>query len=154
MFSALWAIANQEAGAPLGQAARYLYSMPAGTITDVLPVGSSTNVSGSVTDTVFGTRVFSAGLLAAPLAGTTTYYSALWDYPLRQNTTYLLTFGTDTGLQTGTGWDNVTGLGTPNGQAFADYFNPAGTAGAWGPVPTIDTPNGQASVDSFKPAQK
>jgi hypothetical protein len=30
MFSALWAIANQEAGAPLGQAAPYLYSLPAG----------------------------------------------------------------------------------------------------------------------------
>jgi hypothetical protein len=29
MFSALWAIANQEAfGGPLGQAAPYLYSMP------------------------------------------------------------------------------------------------------------------------------
>jgi subtilase family serine protease len=27
MFSALWAIANQEAGAPLGQAARHLYSI-------------------------------------------------------------------------------------------------------------------------------
>jgi subtilase family serine protease len=43
MFSALWAIANQEAGVPLGQAAQYLYSMPAGTITDVVPVGSTTN---------------------------------------------------------------------------------------------------------------
>jgi hypothetical protein len=125
MFSALWAIANQEAGVPLGQAARYLYSMPPGTITDVLPVGSSNNVSGSVTDPIFGARSFSAGSLAAPLEGTTIYYSALWDYPLYQNTTYLLTFGTDTGLQTAPGWDNVTGLGTPNGQAFADYFNPA-----------------------------
>lgn len=55
MFSALWAIANQEAGVPLGQAARHLYSMPKGTIADVVP---------------------------------------------------------------------VTGLGTPNGKAFADYFNP------------------------------
>ena len=154
MFSALWAIANQEAGVPLGQAARYLYSMPAGTITDVLPVGSSTNVTGSVTDPIFGTRNFSAAFLAAPLEGTTTYYSALWDYPLRQNTTYLLTFGTDTGLQTAPGWDNVTGLGTPNGQAFADYFNPARTADAWGTVPSIGTPNGQASPDYSKPAQK
>ncbi|MBV9223753.1 MAG: hypothetical protein JOY85_06980, partial [Acidobacteriaceae bacterium] len=154
MFSALWAIANQEAGVPLGQAARSLYSMPAGTITDVLPVGSSTNVTGSVTDLIFGTRVFSAAFLAAPLEGTTTYYSALWDYPLYQNRTYLLTFGTDTGLQTAPGWDNVTGLGTPNGHAFANYFNPARPAGSWGIVPSIGTPNGQASADSFKPAQK
>jgi subtilase family serine protease len=154
MFSALWAIANQEAGMPLGQAARYLYSMPAGSITDVLPVGSPTNVTGSVTDPIFGTRVFSAGLLAGPLQGTTTYYSALWDYPLLQNTTYLLTFGTDTGLRTAPGWDNVTGLGTPNGKAFADYFNPARTAEAPGSLPSIGTPNGQASVDYVKPAQK
>ncbi|MFL6447373.1 MAG: protease pro-enzyme activation domain-containing protein [Bryobacteraceae bacterium] len=154
MFSALWAIANQEAGVPLGQAARYLYSMPAGSITDVLPIGSSTNVTGSVTDPVFGTRVFSAGALAAPLQGTTTYYSALWDYPLYQNTTYLLTFGTDTGLRTTAGWDNVTGLGTPNGKAFADFFNPAHTADAGATAPSIVTPNGQASVDYFKPAQK
>ncbi|MBV8828121.1 MAG: S8/S53 family peptidase [Acidobacteriaceae bacterium] len=154
MFSALWAIANQEAGVPLGQAARYLYSMPGGTITDVLPVGSPTNVTGSVTDTFFGTRVFSAAFLAAPLEGTTTYYSAVWDYPLYQNTTYLLTFGTDTGLQTAPGWDNVTGLGTPNGQAFADYFNPARTAGVWGNGQSIGTPNGQASADYTKSAQK
>ena len=33
MFSALWAIANQEAGRPLGQAAQYVYSMPSSTIT-------------------------------------------------------------------------------------------------------------------------
>ena len=128
--------------------------MPAGTITDVLPVGSSTNVTGSITDPVFGTRVFSAGALAAPLQGTTTYYSALWDYPLYQNTTYLLTFGTDTGLRTAPGWDNVTGLGTPNGKAFADYFNPAHTADSAGTLPSISTPNGQASVDYVKPAQK
>jgi hypothetical protein len=91
----------------------------------VLPVGSPNNVAGSVTDPFYGTSLFSADYLAAPLGGTTTFYSALWDYPLVQDTTYLLTFGTDTGLQMAPGWDNVTGLGTPNGQAFADYFNPA-----------------------------
>jgi hypothetical protein len=31
---------------------------------------------------------------------------------------YVLTFGTDTSLTTGPGWDNVTGLGTPNGANF------------------------------------
>ena len=124
MFSALWAIANQEAGAPLGQAARHLYSMPASTITDVLPVGSSTNVTGNVN--FFGvTTDYSAAQLAGPLNGTTTFYSALWDIPLDQDTTYLITFGTDTGLKTAPGWDDVTGLGTPNAKAFADYFNPA-----------------------------
>ncbi len=48
MFSGLWAIANQEAGAPLGQAAQYVYSMPAGAIRDVVPVGSATNVTAAI----------------------------------------------------------------------------------------------------------
>jgi subtilase family serine protease len=123
MFSALWAIANQEHGTPLGQAARLLYSMPASTITDVLPVTSSTNVTGTITD-IFGTTSYSADQLAAPLDGVTKFYSALWDVPLDQDTTVVLTFGTDTGLMTAPGWDDVTGLGTPNGKAFADYFKP------------------------------
>jgi hypothetical protein len=28
-------------------------------------------------------------------------------------------------LHTKIGWDNVTGMGTPNGKAFADAFKPA-----------------------------
>jgi subtilase family serine protease len=123
MFSGLWAIANQEAGAPLGQAAHYLSSMPEGTIMDVVPVGSSTNVTATITDST-GTKQYTADQLAAPLEGTTTFYSALWDYPLYEDTTYVLTFGTDSGLQTTVGWDDVTGWGTPNGKAFADFFNP------------------------------
>lgn len=124
MFSGLWAIANQEAGAPLGQAARYLYSMPAGTITDVVPKNSLTNVTGTITDPYFGTTSYSAAQLAGPLEGNTKFLSALWDVPL-ENETLVVSFGTDTGLMTTPGWDDVTGLGTPNGKAFADYFNPA-----------------------------
>jgi hypothetical protein len=110
--------------------------MPAAAITDVLPPGPSANVTGSITDPIFGTRLFSAASLSAPLGGARSYYSALADVPLFQNRTYLITFGTDTGLQTTVGWDNVTGLGTPNGQAFADYFNPART------VQPTDSPTG------------
>jgi subtilase family serine protease len=124
MFSALWAIANQEAGAALGQAAQYLYSMPAGTITDVLPVGSTTNVTASIKEPTV-TNDYSAAEIAAPLEGTHEFVSALWDYPDYQDTVYVITFGTDSGLKTATGWDDVTGLGTPNAQAFADYFNPS-----------------------------
>jgi subtilase family serine protease len=124
MFSGLWAIANQEAGAPLGQAARNLYSMPAGTIMDVIPVGSPSNVTATIQEST-GTNHYTAAQLAGPLGGTTKFYSVLWDFPLYQDTTYVLTFGTDSGLKTAPGWDNVTGLGTPNGKAFADFFNPA-----------------------------
>ena len=121
MFSALWAIANQASGYPLGQAARYVYSLPAGTITDIVPYGSSTNVTAKITDTI-GTTTYSAAAIAAPLENTTTFYSVLWDYPLYQDTTFLITFGTDSGLTVTTGWDNVTGVGVPNGSAFVNAF--------------------------------
>jgi subtilase family serine protease len=124
MFSGLWAIANQEAGMPLGQAARYVYSMASSTITDIVPVGSSANVAGTITDDS-GTTSYSASDLAQPLEGTTVFYDALWNVPLNQNTVELVTFGTDTHLRTAVGWDNVTGVGVPNPKAFADFFKPA-----------------------------
>jgi subtilase family serine protease len=123
MFSALWAIANQEAGQPLGQAAPYLYRMPKSTITDIVPVGSKTNVTGTVTDSA-GTTKYSALELAGTLENTSTYVSAIWNAPLYEDTAILITFGTDSGLTTASGWDNVTGLGVPNAKAFADYFHP------------------------------
>ena len=123
MFSALWAIANQEAGTPLGQAARYVYSMPSSTITDIVPVGSSTNVTGAITN-ASGITSYSAADLAQPLDGTTVFYDALWNVPLNQNLVELVTFGTDTHLQTAPGWDDVTGVGVPKPKAFADFFKP------------------------------
>jgi subtilase family serine protease len=126
MFSALWAIANQEAGVALGQAAPYLYSMPAGTITDVVPVGSKTNPTGIIQDST-GFHHYSAAALAAPLDGTTTFYSGIYNSPFDDEWD-IITFGTDLSLRTKVGWDNVTGLGTPNGQAFADFFVAAPTA--------------------------
>ncbi|MGB8540356.1 MAG: S53 family peptidase [Candidatus Acidiferrales bacterium] len=125
MFSAIWAIANQEAGVPLGQAAPYLYSMPAGTITDVVPVGSTTNATGIIQDAT-GFHHYNAQSLAAPLDGTTKFYSAIYNSPFDDEWDIIM-FGTDSSLKTKTGWDNVTGLGTPNGQAFADFFAAAPT---------------------------
>ncbi|MGC2658611.1 MAG: S53 family peptidase [Bryobacteraceae bacterium] len=122
MFSGLWAIANQEAGTPLGLAAAYLYSMPAKTITDVLPVNSATNVTASINEGNGFFDNYTASQLAAPLELTTQFYSAIWNYPLVQDTAYVLSFGTDSGLLITPGWDNVTGLGVPNGKAFADFF--------------------------------
>jgi subtilase family serine protease len=136
MFSGLWAIANEEAGAALGQAAPYLYSMPAGAITDVVPVGSKNNVTAVIHDTNSSVTTFGAGQV---LGGATEgkYYSALWDYPYEGGVAFVISFGTDctavidgfgtlctssTALQTAVGWDNVTGMGTPNAQVFADSF--------------------------------
>jgi subtilase family serine protease len=143
MFSALWAIANQEVTAsgglsPLGQAAPYLYSMPADTIRDVVPVTSAHNVTASIKEST-GTTKYNPSQVMGGAAGTD-FISALWDDPYQAFTMVVYSFGTDCSaalptrdedgtictspdaLKTKKGWDNVTGVGTPNAKAFADYF--------------------------------
>jgi len=140
MFSALWAIANEEAGEPLGQAAQYLYSLPTEAITDVVPVTSAHNVTASIKEpTVTNKYTPSEVLSGTPTETPEKFVSALWDDPSGYDTAYVLSFGTDcsvaplaydngtpctrsSALHTNVGWDNVTGLGTPNGRAFADFF--------------------------------
>jgi hypothetical protein len=54
------------------------------------------------------------------------FYSAIWNlFPGEQNDALAISFGGDTSLRSRVGWDEVTGLGTPNAQAFADWFAPA-----------------------------
>jgi subtilase family serine protease len=128
MFSALWAIANQEAGAPLGQAAQYLYTMPTGAITDVVPVTSATNVTAVIHESSTVTDSYDAAdtmQIDPSLFGK--YYSAMWDIPLEQDTAVALSFGAAYGSSVAKGWDDITGVGTPNPKAFADSFAP-GTA--------------------------
>jgi subtilase family serine protease len=123
MFSALWAIANQAnaqgGGGPLGQAAPLLYELPANAITDVNvgPLDTLLNVTGVIVAPPAPPQFLSANALAAPLDGTRYYVSALYNSP--SSTRWdVFTFGTDSSLSTGPGWDNVTGLGTPNGDKF------------------------------------
>jgi subtilase family serine protease len=137
MFSALWAIANQEAGAPLGLAAPYLYSLPAGAVTDIVPVGSATNVTASIKESASTNAYNASAVLGGAVSGQ--FVSALWDYPALQDTALVISFGTDcdasgsfatpcnspSALHTKPGWDNVTGVGVPNGQAFVNAFKPA-----------------------------
>jgi subtilase family serine protease len=125
MFSALWAIANQEAlaggGTELGQAAPYLYSLPARTLHDIVPVTSKTNVTGSIQDEN-GTTQYSAAQLANATPDEHRFVSAIWDVFPVETDAAVISFGTDPGLKTAPGWDNVTGVGTPNAQEFADFF--------------------------------
>lgn len=124
MFSALWAIANQASGAkaPIGQAAPLLYSLPADAITDILPFKNGADVRGKITDPPQPVQVETAADLAQPLENTTTFLSALGHATLNGKSYpwWVLTFGTDTSLVTAPGWDNVTGLGTPNGLNFVE----------------------------------
>jgi len=122
LFSAVMAIASQKAGHGLGQAAALVYNLPAGAITDVVPVSAPTNANGTIT-TASGTTTETADQLAAPLGNTTVFYGALFNSP--SSTRWdVLTFGTDTSLTTAVGWDNVTGVGTPNGLAFVMAIAP------------------------------
>jgi subtilase family serine protease len=123
VFSAMMAIATQAHGSGLGQAAPLLYGLSASQTTstplyDVTDVTSANNVSGSITD-ASGTTNYSADQLAAPLDGTTNYYSAFYNSPFSTRW-FVITFGTDSSLQTSSGWDDVTGVGTPNGAAFVN----------------------------------
>ena len=116
MFSAMWTIATQAAGTWLGQAAPILYSLPGDAITDVVAVNGPNNVTGTIHTPPVSPAFQSADSLAAPLGTTTQYVSTLFNGASTR--WYVLTFGTDTSLTTGPGWDNVTGLGTPNGENF------------------------------------
>lgn len=115
IFSAFWAIADQKAGKSLGQAAPLLTKLPAGSIHDVVPVSSPTNVAGIVFDSG-GATFYSSDTLLAPLFTTTKYVSAAWD--LGGGEFVDLSFATDTSLTVTPGWDNVTGWGVPNGLTF------------------------------------
>ncbi len=116
MFSGMWAISTQAAGTWLGQAAPLLYTLPADAITDVIATTGPDNVTGTIHQPPQPPIIETADDLAAPLGNTTDYVSTL--YNGTSTRWYVLTFGTDSSLTTGPGWDNVTGLGTPNGANF------------------------------------
>ena len=118
MFSALMAVASEKAGQGLGQAAQLVYSLPISAITDVTPVTSSNDVTG-----VIDGSPISADALASPLGNTTSYFSALHNSPISTRW-FVITFGTDSSLVTAPGWDNITGVGTPNGANFVNALAP------------------------------
>ena len=123
MFTGFWTIANQAnqqaGGGLLGQAAPLLYRLddPDAIIdVDVKPFQTLFNVSGVILNPPNPPMLETPDALAAPLDGTKFYISALFN---SSSTRWdVFTFGTDSSLRTGPGWDNVTGLGTPNGRHF------------------------------------
>jgi subtilase family serine protease len=125
MFSAFWAIANQAnqaaGGGPLGQAAPILYQLPNDAIRDVnvRPIDTLLNVSGIILTPPNPPTFESAAALAQPLENTKYFISALFQSSASTRWD-VFTFGTDSSLTTGPGWDNVTGLGTPNGEEFIE----------------------------------
>jgi subtilase family serine protease len=114
IFTAIWAIAQEKAGHPLGQAAPTLARMKTG-LADVLPLNNANNLSGSLTDKG-GTRAYSTAQIFAPLdTPNPVFVAALWTWADYDGATFGLSFGLDSSLTVTTGWDNVTGYGTPDG---------------------------------------
>jgi subtilase family serine protease len=116
MLSGLWGIVTQAARHRMGQAAPLLYNLENGAITDIVPVDSRNDVTGTIED-ASGTTNWNKWALAGPLQNSPPFYSALYQ-GTASGRWYLVTFGTDSTLGTAPGWDNVTGLGTPNGPDF------------------------------------
>ncbi len=114
IFTAIWAVAQQVAGGPLGQASPLLARLKTG-LYDVVPLTNPGSVTGVV-----------------KLKGVTTDYSTLDLFPgvYGKNNAFVagfwpigggnaIAFGLDTSLTTNVGWDNATGYGTPqNALAF------------------------------------
>lgn len=131
VFSAIWATADQYNGKSLGQAAPHLQKLSSTEITDVVPPATTHDVTGSIKDKTGTTHSYSyktlftdAGDVDNPgstlsLYGQSAFLSALWPNALgEQGFDLVLSFGTDSSLTVGTGWDDVTGWGEPNGVNF------------------------------------
>ena len=125
MFSGLWAIANQKAGIALGQAAPYLYSLPATAVKDIVIYSSANDVVATVQETSGSSTKFNAAqtmCLPPYTALFGPFYSALWQNPNGdEDTTLVLSFGEDFNNKATVGWDAVTGVGAPrDAKAFVD----------------------------------
>jgi subtilase family serine protease len=119
LFSAIWAIANEVAGAPLGQAAPLIASLPS-SVQDVLPNNdaSGDSVTGTIQDSS-GTTTYSASqILGGPafVYRNKQFTSTIWEEDPEDFIDF--GFGIDSSLTVKKGWDNATGWGTPFGLNF------------------------------------
>ena len=121
VFTGELALLNQLNGSSLGQAAPLVAEYAgSGAITDVLPPAPA-DVQGAILDS-HGITPYSVQQLGAPQSSQP-FASALWQS--REGTDLVLTFGTDSSLQIGPGWDPVTGWGTMNMQRIFSQITTA-----------------------------
>lgn len=118
IVTAILAIATQRAGHPIGQAAPLIASLPHGAVTDILPLSSPGNLSGTIVDSS-GTTFYSPQSLFTPFLYTTEGFISA-NYPAGPGTALAIAFGMDSSLTVTKGWDNVTGFGVPNGVNFIE----------------------------------
>ena len=67
IVTAILAIATQKAGKALGQAAPLIAGLPAGAVTDILPLTSPTNLAGTIFDSN-GPTYYSPASFFAPVS--------------------------------------------------------------------------------------
>jgi subtilase family serine protease len=130
IFTAIWAIADQYNGAPLGFAAPAVAALKAGQIRDVLPTSAlnTYDVSGVIYDSTGPTFYSQTGLYEGLLYSQKEFVSAIW--PLSSAEDIAISFGTDSSLTVTPGWDNVTGYGEPNGLPFIQGVSGSTTGAA------------------------
>jgi subtilase family serine protease len=121
IFTAIWAIANQRAGHPLGQASPTIAALKSG-VEDVLPI--TTPFSGSYTASSGNTTKYTAESLFTYLVENEGFsnqkvFATVWDQPQYEQSA-VFAFGLDSSLSVTPGWDNATGYGTPKGLDFIE----------------------------------
>jgi len=121
IFSAIWAIAQQYNHENLGFAAPAIARLKPGQITDVIDTSDLTpsNLSGTITDLTGSTFFSSSDIFSNSFPALTqqNYLVAISNLH-NLHGAFAITFGADTSLTVGPGWDNVTGFGQPNGLPF------------------------------------
>jgi subtilase family serine protease len=118
IFTAFWAIAQQKAGHPLGQASPTVAALKSG-IVDVVPFAKPYDLHGSVTDSLGITDYSADTIFASANATKTNVFAALWNQPAFEDAIGY-GIGLDSSLTVTKGWDNVTGYGTPAGLGFIE----------------------------------
>jgi subtilase family serine protease len=116
IFTAFWAIAQQAAGGALGQASPTLARLKTGLV-DVVPLGNVNDVTGVVTDRHKETDYSTLDIFSGVVEQNAVFVGAIY-FDEFSEIGSTIGFGLDTSLTTGTGWDNATGYGTPDGLNF------------------------------------
>lgn len=126
MFSAVWAIVNQKSvqktGSSAGLAAPYMYTLPKNAVLDIVQASqfTPTNLAGNIFRG--GPPIYESPTAIVGPDVPQQFTSAFWQ--TTDTSWWGMGFGLDSTLLAGPGWDNVTGVGTPNGANFINAIVP------------------------------
>lgn len=117
VFAGMSALANQRAGARIGQVAPLLAGLQGPAIKDILPLtAQDPKMSATLHGKPLTTPDVTPDALALLPEGVDAIEQIFVVRPVLSMT--IFTYGLDTSLTTAAGWDNITGYGEPNGSLF------------------------------------